>query len=43
MFYCLYYVKEMPTDFSEEKVLEERDLYLSKEEDIRMDGTRNEH
>ena len=43
VFYCSCYVKDMSTDLSEEKVLEDRDMDLSKEEDIIMDGTRNEH
>ena len=43
VFYCLCYVKEMPTDLSEEKVSEERDLDLSKNQDTRIDGTSNEH
>ena len=41
VFYCLCYVKDISTDLSEEKVLEERYPDLSKEEDIITYGTRS--
>ena len=43
VFYFLCYVKDMSMYMSEEKVLEEIDQDLNEEEDIIMDGTREEH
>ena len=40
VFYCLCYVKEMSTGFSEKQVFKERDTDLNEEEDIRMDEIR---
>ena len=40
VFYCLFYVKKMSMNFSEEPVLEERYLDLNEEEYVRMDDTR---
>ena len=43
VFYCLFYVKDMSTDFSEEHVSEERDPDLNEEGGIRMDEIRYEY
>ena len=43
VFYCLCYLKEISTDMLEEQVLEDRDLYLNAEEDIRTEDSREEH
>ena len=43
VFYCLCYVKYRSTDMSEEKVSEESDPYLNKEEDIRLDAIMEDH
>ena len=34
--YCLRHVSDISTDITEEQVLEDRDLELNEEEDIRM-------
>ena len=43
VFYCLCYVKDISTYMSQDQVLEDRDPYLNKEENIRMDVIREEH
>ena len=43
VFYCLCYVKEISTDMSEDKVLEDRDTDLNDEEDTLMEDIREEH
>ena len=43
VFNCLCYVKDISTDMSEDQVSEERDPDLNEEEDIIMDGIRDEH
>ena len=40
---CLINVKDISTDMSEEQVLEERDLDLNKEQDIRFYAIREDH
>ena len=43
VFYCLFYVKDVSKDFSEEHVSEERNKDLDEVEDIRMDVIRDKH
>ena len=41
--YCLCYVTDISIDMSEEQVAGERDKDLNEEEDIRLDGIREEN
>ena len=43
VFYCLCYVKGVYTDILEDKVSEERYVYLNDEEDIIMDAIRDDN
>ena len=43
VFYCLCYVNNLTTDYSEEQVVEERDPDLDEMDDIRFDGIREDH
>ena len=43
IFYCLCFVQEISTDTVEEHVLEDRELDLDEEEDIRITYSREEH
>ena len=43
VFYCLCYDTNLTTDYSEEKVVEERDPDLDKMDDIRFDKIREDH
>ena len=43
VFYCLYCVKQMSTNFSQDQMSEERYLDLNQEEGIRLDEIREEH
>ena len=43
VFYCLCYVKEIPTDMLEVKSSYKRDPDLNEDEDIRMEVSRGEH
>ena len=43
VFYCLCYVNNISTDMLEDQVAEERDPELNEEEDIILDGIREEH
>ena len=43
MFYCLSYVKEIPTDMLEEYVSYKRDPDLNEDADTRMEVIREEH
>ena len=43
VFYCLFYVREVPTYMLEVKVSYKRDPDLNEDEDIRMEVSREEH
>ena len=43
VFYCLCYIHDMSMNMLDEQVSEERYMDLNEEEDIRMDGTRDDH
>ena len=43
VFYCLCYDTNLTTDYSEEQVVEERDLDLNEMDDIRFDKIRDDN